>query len=285
MPEEVIYVLLFISGTALGSFLNVLALRYSDKHGFSRAFSGRSKCPHCEQPLSWSELIPLLSFAIQGRKCRSCAKPISWMYPAVELLSGIIAVGMPLYLGFGVPALIWAAVFWTLLLISAIDLRLKLIPNKLVFLLLLLGAALVWHKYAAGYSNEFASSQGVSFIGHYYLTFRIGKEILLNHLWSVAFGLALFGGVYLFTKGKAMGLGDVKLAGALGALLVLPDMVLAMALAFITGSVIGLILMALGDLKFKSKVPFGPFMALGVTLVFFFGYDIVDAYFNLFGLL
>ncbi|MEX2054033.1 MAG: prepilin peptidase [Candidatus Colwellbacteria bacterium] len=285
MPEVAVNIMLFVLGAAIGSFLNVLAMRFSEESGFKLAAKGRSRCPHCSKTLTWSELIPLLSFVAQGRRCRECKKPISWVYPGVELLAGLIAVFVPLHLGYGIPALMWVLVLWTLLLISAIDLRLGLIPNGLVVLVGLFGGTIFTYKYLMGYFEVISASKVVSYIGHYYLTFRAGDSVLINHLFAIGFGLALFGGIYLLSKGKAMGLGDVKLAAALGTLLVLPDMVLAMALSFIVGSGVGLGMMKFGKLKFKSSVPFGPFMAIGVTLVFFFGYDIVDAYFTLFGLI
>jgi len=284
MPDVAVRITLFVLGTAIGSFINVLALRYSEKNGFKRAMRGRSKCPHCSKTLKWYELIPIVSFLIQLGKCRGCGKGISLMYPAVELAAGLIALYVPLQLGYGVAACIWAVALWTLLLMSFIDLRLKLIPNGLVVLLTTLGSGLFLYRYSTGYFSDYVGSKGISFIGHYYLTFRVGSEALVNYLWAVAFGLVLFGGIYLLSKGKAMGLGDVKLAGALGTLLVFPDMVAAMALSFIVGAAVGLVLMKWKGMSFKSSVPFGPFMALGVTLVFFFGYDIVNAYFKLFGL-
>ncbi|MDP3953750.1 MAG: prepilin peptidase [bacterium] len=285
MLEAAVNIALFILGTAIGSFLNVLAFRFSEKSGFGPAMKGRSKCPHCSKVLTWSELVPILSFLIQGGECRGCKGRISLVYLTVEFLAGLIAVFVPIHLSFGVPALIWVLVLWTLLLISAIDLRLGLIPNGLVALVAALGGTLFAYRYFSGYFETFIGSKTASYIGHYYLTFSVGESVLINHLLAIGFGLALFGGVYLLSKGKAMGLGDVKLAGALGTLLVLPDMVLAVALAFIVGSLAGIIMMKFGKLQFKSSVPFGPFLAIGVTFVLFFGYDIVDAYFKLFGII
>ncbi|MDP3953409.1 MAG: prepilin peptidase [bacterium] len=284
MPEAAVNIALFVLGAAVGSFLNVLALRFSEESGFGPALRGRSKCPHCGRTLTWSELIPIFSFLAQGGKCRGCKGRISLVYPTVELLAGLIAVFVPLHLGFGVPALIWVLALWTLLLISAIDLRLGLIPNGLVALLAALGGTLFAYKHFLGYFEGLIGSKTASYIGHYYLTFRVGESVLVNHLLAGGFGLVLFGGIYLLSKGKAMGLGDVKLVAALGTLLVLPDMVLAVALSFMVGSVVGLGMMKFGKLEFKSSVPFGPFLAIGVTFVLFFGYDIVDAYFKLFGI-
>jgi len=284
MPEAVINILLLFFGAAMGSFIDVLGSRYSKNNSFRAALGGRSRCPSGKHKLEWIDLIPVLSFLFLRGKCRTCKASISWRYPLVEVLSALIALFVPLQLGFGIPALFWVVCLWTLLLISLIDLRLKIIPNSLIVLLVVLGLGLMTFKYFNGFFDELIGFKGVSLMGVHYLTFRIGTNALMNHLYAAILSLSLFGGVYLLSRGKGMGMGDVKLATALGAWLVFPDMVLALVLAFVTGSVVGITMMSLGKLKFKSNVPFGPFIATGVTLVFFFGYDIVNAYFQTFGL-
>ena len=81
-----------------------------------------------------------------------------------------------------------------------------------------------------------------------------------------------------------MGFGDVKLAGGIGALIGWPDVTLALMLAFITGSIWGVALILNRKKNMKDVLPFGPFILLGVTLVFFFGYDILNGYFSIFGI-
>ena len=286
MPEVAVNILLLVFGATIGSFLNVLGFRYSVKSGFKDALTGRSKCQHGGHKLGWVDLIPVFSFLFLRGKCRTCKKLISWRYPLVEVLAALVALFVPLQIGFGIPALLWAVCLWVLLLISIIDLRLKIIPDSLVIFLVVLGAGLMAFQHANGlFGGGLTGFRGISSLGAYYLAFSVGQNIWLNHLYASLFALALFGGVHAASKGKAMGLGDVKLVTALGVCLVFPDMVLAPMLAFITGSIVGLIMMRLGKLKFKSSLPFGPFIATGVTLVFFFGYDIVNAYFKIFGLL
>ena len=285
MPEITVNILLLVFGAAVGSFINVLGFRYSAKREFKDALAGRSRCQHGGHTLQWIDLIPVLSFLLLRGRCRTCGKPISWRYPTVEILAALTALFVPLQMGFGVPALLWVVCLWTLLLVSIIDLRLKLIPNSLVIFLVILGAGLVVFQQLSGlFEGGFTGFRGISFLGAYYLTFRIGHSVWLNHLYAAVFALVLFGGVHALSRGKAMGLGDVKLATTMGIWLVFPDMVLSVALAFIVGSIVGLTMMGLKKLKFKSNIPFGPFIATGVTLVFFFGYDIVNAYFKIFGI-
>ncbi|MBU6415024.1 A24 family peptidase [Patescibacteria group bacterium] len=90
-----VLLLAFLFGLSVGSFLNVVILRYhkadSDSSGFAfHLLRGRSHCPHCKKTLGFWELIPVLSFLMQGGRCQSCRKPISWQYPLVELATGVV---------------------------------------------------------------------------------------------------------------------------------------------------------------------------------------------------
>ncbi len=91
------WLILFVFGLAIGSFLNVVALRYDGERSLFDAgpVSGRSYCPHCGRTLRWFELVPLVSFIMQGAKCRRCHAPISFQYPLVELISGLVFVFVP----------------------------------------------------------------------------------------------------------------------------------------------------------------------------------------------
>ena len=85
-------VISFVFGTIIGSFLNVVALRWDKKD-----FGGRSRCPYCKKTLRWYELIPLASFLIQMGRCRNCQTKISYQYPLVEIFTGLIFVTLPLW--------------------------------------------------------------------------------------------------------------------------------------------------------------------------------------------
>ena len=137
--DSITQLLLFAFGTFVGSFINVLGVRYSEKNGFRSAVHGRSKCSSCKKTLKWYELVPILSFIVLGGKCRGCKAKISWQYPIVEILTGLVFLLVPLQLGQGIPALIWVLAFLTFILISIIDLRLKIIPDKLTIFIAMLG--------------------------------------------------------------------------------------------------------------------------------------------------
>jgi leader peptidase (prepilin peptidase)/N-methyltransferase len=286
--------LLFILGTAFGSFLNVIALRYDpDKFVWSGSLRGRSRCPACGRALRWFELLPLASFLLQRGRCRTCGARLSLQYPAVELLSGLIFVFVPRGLNnyFSLPpsfylppaayhllVIFWTAAFLVLLLVSLIDFRLRLIPDELNALLALLGAV------AAYLAAPHWSEAGTSFLGPYALLFGFRENIWLNRLAAAALGAAIPGFLVLVTRGRGMGAGDMKLGFALGALFGWPEIILVLAFGFVFGSAVGLGLIAFGRKTMKSFVPFGPFLAAAAAFVFFWGYAAVDFYFKLFNL-
>lgn len=287
------YILLFIFGLAIGSFLNVVSLRYQDGKSLFSDIYGRSHCMHCGTTLKWYELIPLFSFIFQGGKCRTCHAPLSWQYPIVELLAGLIFVlvpyrliafysisSIPPYL----PIFIWVIAFLTLLLMSAIDFKQQIIPDSLTIFVALLGVAMFFVHASLGDFGLANGMIGGSFLGSYALILFVGNSLLVNTLLGLAFGLLFIGLIYAVSLGRGIGFGDVKLAAALGILLGWPDIALALIIAFIIGAIVGGVLMFMHRKGRRDAVPFGPFIAIGVTLVFFFGYNILNGYFRLFGL-
>lgn len=277
---------LFVFGSAIGSFLNVVALRY--RPGFKLLFGGRSKCPVCDKTLRWYELIPIFSFLIQKRKCRRCGHPISFQYPLVEILSGLIFVFVPLITNYQLPiTAIWILIFLLFLLFSIIDFRQYIIPDSINLSLAVLGGLLV---IASAAKQSYGQS---SFFGHYAMLFDFwplpiaNHQLLItiaNHFFSAVIAMVFFGLIIFLSRGKAMGLGDFKLVGALGLIFGWPDILMVLFLAFIIGAVFSIILLIGKKKKIKEAVPFGPFLAIGASLTFFFGYQIIDGYFKLFGL-
>lgn len=234
---------LFLLGLAVGSFLNVVALRY--KPGarlFTKdIFGGRSHCPKCQKSLRWYELVPVLSFVFQLGRCRHCHQLITWQYPVVELLSGLAFVLVPLYLQ---SAFIWLIVILTLILITVIDYRLSIIPDQL---------------------NWFLAFLGLAFLS-------------LNSVWGFLFGCGIFGLIILLTKGRGMGLGDLKLAAALGFLFGWPKIILIVAAAFIIGGIWAAILLLAKRKSIKDAIPFGPFLAIAAVLIMFVGDNLIRLY-------
>ncbi|MEK7649923.1 MAG: prepilin peptidase [Patescibacteria group bacterium] len=248
---------LFIIGLALGSFLNVVALRLNTGENLR----GRSRCFSCLRKLGWSDLVPLASFvAIRGR-CRTCGSKISFQYPAVELAAALLTAGTGyMMFGFGVPQdltrvaqYVLAVTFLlTLLTASVYDLRHKIIPDQLSLLLfvsaILLEGAIVWQQYPSYVNDGFL-------------------------LYDIAAGVGafiFFAGIWFISKGAWMGFGDAKIAISIGLFLGFPNIVFALLAAFWSGAIIGIILLATKTLGRKSEIPFAPFLALGTYIVFFF---------------
>ena len=278
---------LFVIGLLVGSFVNVLALRYSGAHGFSKALRGRSQCPHCHKTLSWYELLPIISFLIQGRRCRHCRAKIYWQYPIVELMCGLIFL-LPLYLRnpfipveySWIMNALWIVIFLILVLVALIDFRLSIIPDELNIALGLLGIAMTVVQGQYGLFDTFSGS----FLGGAAAIFGVRGSIWINRLLAVGLEILLLGIIIYTTKGRGMGMGDLKFLAALGLIFGWPDTLFITAFSFIIGAVFSIYLLVAHRKAMRDAVPFGPFLVLGTVVVFFFGNVIVSSYFSVFSL-
>ncbi len=276
--------LFFVFGLVVGSFFNVIALRYDGENFLfnPKVIGGRSRCPHCHTTLRWFELVPLVSFIIQGGKCRHCKAFIGFRYPVVELLSGLIFLFVPLQRLFFFPnfptiSVLWVFAFEIFLLIGYIDILLGIIPDELNILLFAVGLLETYKLAISGASN-------VSFLGLPAAFFGLQTNVWTNHFAAALFGAAFFGLLVIVTKGKGMGLGDVKLAFPLGFLFGWPDILILLMMTFVIGGVFGIFAVTGGSKTLKSQVPFAPFLMMGATVVFFFGATLFQAYFHVIGL-
>jgi len=259
------YLILFLLGLCIGSFLNVLI----DRIPKNESISGRSYCPHCKTRLSWYDLIPIFSFLILGRRCRYCKKPISWQYPIVEITTGLLFLLIFNFSTLGGPALGWQFLnFLYYLIISCFlvviffsDLKYYIIPDKIIYPAIAVSS--IWY-----------------FVCSIFFKIYTRYEIL-NTIYS-AFGAALFFLlIVLVSRGKWMGVGDVKFAVFMGLLLGWPNILVALFLAVFLGAIIGLGLIILGKKKLKSEIPFGPFLVTGTFIAMFWGQKIIEWYFDL----
>lgn len=280
----------------------MVTIRYnpdSQKLMSLRVVGGRSRCPLCARTLRWFELFPLLSFLGLRGKCRTCREHISIQYPIVEFLSGCIFAGIPLFINYffgfstilfysmSAPwwhymiALLWVIIFCIFLLITIIDLKHFIIPNGLNLLLGIFGALYMGLLF---YVRNDIPLFYDSFIRHYAMIFSPFHNIIYAHLFGFLIGGMFFILLVLITLGRGIGIGDVKLALALGLLLGWPDIILSIMFSFIIGGVISGGLVLVGKKHLKEKVPFAPFFIVGTLLVVFFGYNILKSYFSVFGL-
>jgi len=245
---------LFVLGLIIGSFLNVVILRWNTGLKISR---GRSKCFSCDKTLSWYELVPVFSFLFQKGKCRECESKISWQYPIVELVTGIALPAVFVLYGNYVSFFLLLSILVCFYIVMFVyDLRHKIIPDFFSY-----GAALI-----------------ALFI--IFLEWRLFNYIDLD---KIVAGPILFLFFYFFwfvSRGRWMGLGDAKLALSIGWVLGLSHGIAAILLAFWIGAITALITMFIQKLfhkrglGMKSEIPFGPFILIGFALAFFFQIDI-----------
>ena len=258
---------IFIIGICIGSFLNVLI----DRLPSNKSILGRSHCEFCKKELKWKDLIPVASFVYLKGRCRYCHTPLSYQYPAVEIITGVLFVSTYLILISGGifnfqfsifneiinhKSLIISLVYY-LIIVSAFivvffaDLKYGIIPDKI-----LIPTAVISLAYIA-FSIFYPLSSNVQFS-------------IFNHLLSAVAAFLFFLFIYLVTRGRGMGFGDVKLAFVIGLILGFPGIVLAIYIAFLTGGLVGIILILWKKKKLKSAVPFGPFLIIGAFTALFF---------------
>jgi leader peptidase (prepilin peptidase)/N-methyltransferase len=232
-------------GLALGSFLNVVAARIPLRRSVVKPASA---CMSCGTPISWRDNVPVLSWlALRGR-CRHCGAVIPWVYPAVELTTALLIGGCVLAFGVTLEAAVAAFFCAVLVVVSATDLAHRIIPNRVVVpaAAVVLAAQTVLHP-----SPEWA----------------------LGALGAAGF---LFLAALAYPAG--MGMGDVKLALVMGAMLgrtVPVALMLGMILALVPSVVL---LARHGTAARKMGIPFGPFLALGSVIALFWGDELLDRY-------
>lgn len=250
-----------VLGLIFGSFGTVAAYRIPKRE--SLATPARSYCPNCGATIRALENIPVISFVVLSGKCRHCGVRISPRYPLTELVTGTLFALSAWRFGLSGELFVFSALFWTLVVLSVIDLEHRLLPNRIVYPLFFVG----WAALAV---TAFASSE---------------PELMYDAL----LGMVVFGGfffliAFLFPAG--MGGGDVKLAFVLGTFLGYAAgvgvVLMGMFLAFLLGGVVGLLIMALKGGDRKTMVPFGPFLALGTAIAIFWGQGLIDAYLDAF---
>lgn len=258
---QIVLIATFILGTIIGSFANVFVLRY----GTGRSLNGRSSCGSCGKKLSWHELIPVLSWLIQRGRCRSCESRVSPQYIIVELVFGLVFVGClfgSLYAG--TPGslsegLVWFSrliylwiISFLLLSLSIYDIRHMIIPDGMLYVL---GAVvLTWN------------SVGLWGDWHALLMMLISGPLV-----ALPFFL-----LWLVSRGRWMGFGDIKLSVVLGWMLGLLGGFSALIFGVWAGAIISLAIIGITrlvsrrtGLTMKSEIPFGPFLVAGAFLVLF----------------
>lgn len=269
--ESLIALFLFIFGLLIGSFVNVLTLRF----GFVEHTRPRSECQACAQTLSWYELIPLLSYVLLRGKCSACGAKISIQYPLVELLTGCLFL-------------------WTYFVFAPVESLLVLVPIMLLLLFWASFVALLVYdiRHTLVPIHFVAPLFSAALLTRIYEAFLFGSYAPLV---DALFGALTLGGfmllIVLITKGKGMGVGDIYVAGALGILFGVTRGIEVLTLAFWIGAVVGVALVVYSGVrqgalqrslssleknnkntspgkgfKMKSEVPFVPFLFVAAVL-------------------
>ena len=250
LPTILLYIIVFLYGIVIGSFLNVVIYRVPKKENI---VSTRSHCMNCGYQLKWYDLIPLFSWVFLGGKCRNCGERISVQYPIIEAANGILYLIVFWKCGMSVDSLLYCLLFSALLALSVIDFRTYEIPLGINIFILALGLIRV----ATDFSH--VMDYGIGFL-------CVSVFLLL---------------VYLLTKGRGIGGGDVKLMAVCGLVLGWKQILLAFLLGCIIGSVCHLLRMRFAGAE--RMLAMGPYLSIGVAIAALWGNTLIDWYLHWIG--
>ena len=250
-PEQIIlYIIVFLYGIVIGSFLNVCIYRLPKKENIAKV---RSHCMNCGYQLKWYDLVPVFSYLFLGGRCRKCKEKISIQYPLIEALNGVLYCIIFAGYGLCIETLLYALLFSALVALSVIDFRTYEIPLGINIFILALGLVRV----VTDYTN--------------WLGYAIGLFCVSGFLYII----------YLATKGRGIGGGDIKLMGACGLLLGWKLVVLGFVLGCIIGSVVHIIRMKVSGEG--HVLAMGPYLAVGVMISVLYGNQIINWYLSYIG--
>jgi len=247
---------IFLFGLIIGSFINCLIYRLKNK----KSLGGRSFCPKCKKQINWYDNIPLLSYFLLRAKCRWCREKISFQYPLVELITAILflVVFLATYnLQLTTYNLLLILRNWTftafLIIIFLYDLKYYLIPDKISL------PAMV-----------------VALIFNIFL-----YNIFINYLLAALIAGGFFFLQFIISKGKWIGGGDIRLGLLIGLMLGWPNVLVALTISYILGSIIGLGLIITQRATMKSPVPLGTFLSIGAFISLLWADKIIEWYLNI----
>lgn len=255
-----LWIFIFIFGTIIGSFLNVVIFR----HGTGMGLGGRSRCMTSGKVLRWYELVPIVSFLLQGGRSLHTGAKLSWQYPLVEFLTGLlflvsfqksfVFLEAGDMLAFNLSFVFLALVSVFIILISVYDAKHMIIPNEFAYPFLLLA-----------FVSLFVSLEPVALGLPSWSAFVAGPLVALPFLF-----------LWFISKGKWMGFADVKLALAIGWFLGLSGGLWALLISFWVGALFGIGFLVYQRLHKRNNhhIPFGPFLLTGLILVFLYNINI-----------
>lgn len=250
LPTILLYIIIFLYGIVIGSFLNVCIFRIPKQENIVKI---RSHCMNCGYQLKWYDLVPVFSYLCLGGKCRSCKQKISVQYPLIELLNGVLYCTVFAVYGISVEALLYALLASALITLSVIDFRTYEIPVGINIFILTLGLIRIVTDYAD------------------WLDYAVGFFLVSGFLYIV----------HLVTKGRGIGGGDIKLMAVSGLLLGWKQILLAFVLGCIIGSVIHIVRMKMSGQG--HMLAFGPYLSVGIMISALAGNQMIAWYLSWLG--
>jgi leader peptidase (prepilin peptidase)/N-methyltransferase len=246
------YVMAVAFGLLIGSFLNVCIYRIP--RNLSIVLPS-SRCPSCNNAIRSWDNIPVISYLFLGGRCRNCKAKISVRYPLVEMLNALLYAAVIWRYGIGWNSVVYAVLCSSLVVITFIDLEFQIIPDRITLAGIPLGLV----------------------AGSFLLNDPFMRADLLGYKASLT-GMVAGGGLFylvaVLSKG-GMGGGDIKMMAVVGALMGWKSVLLTTFLGSLSGSLIGIFLMVFRGRGRKTKIPFGPFLALGAGITLFLGQEIL----------
>ena len=273
------YILAFVFGLLVGSFLNVVIYRLpkmmeadwqqqcrtllnleTAETGTAEEFNlirPRSRCPHCGHQITALENIPVISYLLLGGKCSACKSAISIRYPLIELVSAFLALFCAWHFGFGLQALLAILLSWALLALTMIDLDHQLLPDDITLPFMWIGIlANMFGIFTNIYSSLFGVMAGYGILWTVYIVFKklTGKE--------------------------GMGYGDFKLLAMLGGWLGWQMLPLIILLSSFVGAITGIGLIFFKHHDRAKPIPFGPYLAVAGWIALIWGARLTEAYYH-----
>ncbi|MCK5139226.1 MAG: prepilin peptidase [Thermodesulfovibrionia bacterium] len=262
MSNIFLYGIVFVFGSVVGSFLNVCIYRIP--RGMSIIIPS-SRCPSCSTPIEPWNNIPIISYILLRGRCRFCKEKISLQYPIVESLNAFLYMIIVWRFGTSIAwfLLVYFVFVSSLIIITFIDIEHQIIPDRItlpgILLALIFGATILPDPFSRfdflGFSNSFIGV--VLGGGLFYLIAVLGKAVF---------------------KKDAMGGGDIKMMAMVGGFLGWKGVILTTFLGSLLGSVIGISLLLMKGREWGSKIPFGPYLALGTLISMLSGQELLRWY-------
>ena len=249
-PAPLVTTVLF--GLAVGSFVNVVIARLPERQSLLQP---GSRCPGCGSAIAWHDNIPVLSYVWLRGRCRACDMAIPWRYPVVELATAFLWGAAYVAYGLTFDFAVAIAFLTSLVAITAIDVERGIIPDLITLPGILAG------------------------LGANLISDRVGSA-------DSVLGILVGGGLFfliIVVSGGGMGGGDMKLGAMFGAFLGWKVTLLAVFIAVVLGGTVALALIALGRVRRKDPIPFGPFLAAGGAIGLFWGERVMRWYLSGFG--